>query len=80
MSDLILETLLIPVEMFLCLTGELMLFAVTFGYHRPRWDLYTSERPARFVLLSDVSTWIGFAFGLGVVVLAHALFGGRSLR
>ena len=45
MSDLILETLLIPVEMFLCLTGELILFAVTFGYHRPRWDLYTSERP-----------------------------------
>ena len=79
MSDLILETFLIPVEMFLCLTGELILFAVTFGYHRPRWDLYASERPARFVLLSDVSTWIGFAFWIGVVVVAHALFGGRSV-
>jgi len=79
MSDLILEALLIPVEMFLCLTGELGLFAVTFGYHRPRWDLYTSERPARFVLLSDVSTWIGLAFWMGVVVVAHELVGGVSV-
>jgi len=30
-------------------------------------------------LLSDVSTWIGFAFWIGVVVVAHALFGGRSV-
>ena len=75
MSDLILETLLIPVEMFLCLTGEFVLFTVTFGYHRPRWDLYISERPTRFVLLSDLSTWIGFAFWIAIVLVAHGLLG-----
>ena len=74
MSDLILETLLIPVEMCLCLTGELVLFAITFGHHKPRWDLYTSERPSRFVLLSDVSTWIGLAFWIGAIVVVHQLF------
>jgi len=79
MGDLILETLLIPVEMFLCLTGELVLFAVTLGYHKPRWDLYTSEPPVRFVLLSDVSTWIGVAFWIGVVVVLHGLSGGGSV-
>ncbi len=79
MSDLILEALLIPVEMFLCLTGELVLSMITIGHHKPRWDLYTSERPARFVLFSDVSTWIGFAFWIAVIVVAHRVFGGGSV-
>jgi hypothetical protein len=77
-SDLILETLLIPVEIFLCLTGEIVLFAITFGRHRPRWDLYGSERPARFILLSDLSTWIGLVFWIVVLVVAQGLFRGNS--
>jgi hypothetical protein len=77
MSDLILET--IPSRCSSASRESSYSSAVTFGYHRPRWDLYSSERPARFVLLSDVRTWIGLAFWIGVVVVAHGLFGGESV-
>ena len=48
-------------------TGEIILFLATLGKHRPRWDLYTSESPSRFVIFSEISTWIGFIFWLVVL-------------
>jgi hypothetical protein len=51
-------------------TGEIILFLVTFGKHKPRWDLYTEESPTRFVILSEISTWIGVIFWFVVLVLA----------
>jgi hypothetical protein len=35
-----------------CWMGEIILFALTFGKHKPRWDLYTDDSPSRFVVFS----------------------------
>ena len=50
-------------------TGEIILFLLTLGRRRPRWDLYTKEPPTRFVILSEISTWIGMIFSFVVLVL-----------
>jgi hypothetical protein len=42
-------------------TGEIVLYVLTFGKHKPRRDLYTKESPVRFVLFSEISFWIGIA-------------------
>jgi hypothetical protein len=52
-----------------CWTGEIILFILTLGRHKPRWDLYTEESPTRFVILSEISTWIGMIFWFIVLVL-----------
>ncbi len=55
-------------ETLFCLTGEIVLFLVTFGRHKVRWDLYTRERPVKFVVFSDLSTLVGFGFWIVVAV------------
>ena len=55
-SYVILETSFIPVEIALSLTGEVVLFAITLRRHRPRWNVFGSDRPTRFVLLFDLRT------------------------
>jgi len=52
-------------------TGEIVRFVLTLGRHKPRWDLYTKETPARFAIFSEISLWIGMAFW---VVAAALLF------
>ena len=53
----------------ICWTGEIILFVLTFGKHKPRWDLYTEESPSRFVIFSEISTWIGMIFWFVVLVV-----------
>jgi hypothetical protein len=59
-------------EFLFAWTGEIVLFIVTLGRHKPRWDLYTKESPMRFVLFSDISLWIGMAFWVVVVAVLYA--------
>jgi len=54
----------ILIELLIFYTGELVLFAITLGYKKPRWDYYTSEKPSRFVIFAELSLWVGFAFWL----------------
>ena len=55
--------------MICCWTGEIILFVLTFGKHKPRWDWYTEEKSTiRFAIFSDISTWIGMIFWFGVLV------------
>lgn len=58
-------------------TGEVILYLITFGKHRPRWDLYTEESPSRFVIFSELSFWVGVVFWIAVVVLAYKLLAGN---
>ena len=55
-------------------TGEIVLFVVTLGRHKPRWDLYTKESPTRFVIFSELSLWIGMAFWVVVFALLYRMF------
>jgi len=60
-------------EIFFTWTGELVLFILTFGKHKPRWDLYTKESPSRFVIFSEVSLWIGIAFWIAAIAITYKI-------
>lgn len=61
-------------ELLLTWTGEVVLFVITLGKHKPRWDLYTNDTPCRFVVFSEISLWIGAAFWVALVVLLCKVF------
>jgi hypothetical protein len=52
-----------------CWTGEIILFVVTLGKHKPRWDLYTKDSSSRFVIFSEISLWIGMMFWFVILVV-----------
>jgi hypothetical protein len=60
-------------EAFFTGTGEIVLFVFTFGKHKPRWDLYSKESPSRFVIISEVSLWIGIAFWIAAIAITYKL-------
>ena len=60
-------------EVFLTWTGEIVLFVLTFGKHKPRWDLYTEESPSRFIIFSEISLWIGIAFWIAAIAVTYKL-------
>lgn len=63
----ILEIILrIIIEFFLFYTGEIILFIVTLGYKKPRWDYYAEEKPSKFAIFTEISVWVGFVFWLFV--------------
>lgn len=55
-------------------TGEIVLFVLTIGRHKPRWNLYGEESPSRFVIFSNISSWIGMAFWVATIALLYKLF------
>lgn len=61
-------------EVILTWTGEIVLFLITFGRHRPRWNLYANESSGKFVIFSEVSLWIGIAFWVFVIAMLYFLF------
>lgn len=58
-----------------CWTGEIIVFILSLGRHKPRWDFYTKESPARFVMFSEISVWIGMVFWFAVLVGGIKLLG-----
>jgi hypothetical protein len=59
-------------ELFLTYTGEIVLYLVTLGKHKPRWDLYAGERFARFAIFAERSMWIGLVFWITVIYAIDA--------
>ncbi|MFA5353385.1 MAG: hypothetical protein WC291_04085 [Thermodesulfovibrionales bacterium] len=55
------------VEIFLFYTGEIVLFILTLGRKKPRWDSYAAEKPTRFWVLTDLSALVGLVFWLAVL-------------
>ena len=54
----------ILVEGLFFYTGEIVLFIVTLGKKKPRWDYYTDESPSKWVIFTEISTWVGIAIWL----------------
>ncbi len=63
----------IIVEIILFYTGEILLFVLTFGHKKPRWDYYAKEKPSKFVIFTEISVWLGFAFWLFVAWLINGV-------
>lgn len=62
------------VETLFFYTGEFVLYILAFGRKKIRWDFYTSERPAKYVLLSEMSVWVGFFFWIFTIGWMVRLF------
>ena len=62
------------VEFFLFYTGEIVLFVLTFGKKKPRWNYCADESPSKWVIFTELSTWIGIAFWLLVAWLINRVF------
>lgn len=72
-SELFLEIIKIIfgaiLQMFLVATGEAVLFVLTFGRRKPRWDLYTNENLGKFFLFTELSGWVGITFWIATIAL-----------
>jgi hypothetical protein len=68
MTEVLIEIVVIIIRVVFAVlfawTGEILIFLFTFGKHKPQWGLYGEKSPARFVISSHVSMWIGIAFWL----------------
>ena len=63
----------IVVEIILFYTGEILLFVISLGHKKPRWDYYTKETPSKFVILTEISVWLGLAFWLFVAWFVNSI-------
>ncbi len=50
------------VEVCLFYTGEIVLFVLTLGKKKPRWNYYTDVSASKFIIFTEISIWIGIAF------------------
>ena len=62
------------VEFFLFYTGEIVLFILTFGKKKPRWNYYADEPPSKWAIFTELSTWIGIAFWLLIAWFIDRVF------
>ena len=62
----------ILIEVLFFYTGEIVLFMVTFGKKKPRWDYYANESTSKWVILTELSTWVGIAFWLLIAWCVHS--------
>ncbi len=61
----------IVVETILFYTGEIVIFISTLGKRKPRWDYYTNESASKFIIFTELSTWLGIAFWIFVAWLIN---------
>jgi hypothetical protein len=74
--EVILELLLrIFVETFFFYTGEILLFILTFGKKKPRWNYYNDASASKFVIFTEISVWIGMAFWVFVFWFINSFLG-----
>ncbi len=62
------------VEFIFFYTGEIVLFIATLGKKKPRWNYYADESTSRFVIFTEVSTWLGIIFWLFIAWLINSIF------
>ena len=73
-TDIALGLFRLVFEGLFTMTGELVLWILSLGKRKPRWDLYVNERPIKFYLLNDASMYIGIVFWLVLAVAVHRVF------
>ena len=62
------------IEIICFYTGEIILFIITFGHKKPRWDYYKDVSASKWVILTEISFWIGAAFWIMLIIsLARSL-------
>ena len=49
-------------------TGEIVLYILSFGKKKPRWDYYLNDKPSKFVILTEISVWVGIFFWVSILL------------
>jgi len=65
-AEIVLEVIL---EFVMFYTGEIVLFIITLGFKKPRWDFYDGKEPTIWVLLTEFSVLVGLAFWITTIGL-----------
>ena len=60
-------------EIIFFYTGEIVLYVITFGRNKPRWDYYVEEKPSKFAIFTSLSEWIGIVFWILLIVVVRFL-------
>lgn len=55
------------VEILCFYTGEIILYTLTLGRKKPRWNYYLDASPSKFIILTEISFWIGFFFWIFLI-------------
>jgi hypothetical protein len=69
LDDVIEFTIHCIFELVCFFTGEIVLYLLTFGKRKPRWDYYEHEKPYKWAIFTELSMYIGFAFWVAVAAL-----------
>ncbi len=59
LGAILLAFIRIAIEVPIIWLGEIVRWAITLGRHKPAWDCHLSKHGGAFVLLSEISFWIG---------------------
>lgn len=55
------------IKVFCFYTGEIILFLLTFGKKKPLWDYYAENSETKFVIMTEISAWIGIFFWIFII-------------
>jgi hypothetical protein len=62
------------IEVVCFYSGEIILSLLTIGKKKPRWDYYAEASPSKFVIMTEISVWIGMVFWIFTIgFIARAL-------
>jgi hypothetical protein len=62
------------IEIICFYTGEMILYVVTIGNRKPRWDYYSDESVTKWMLMTELSTCIGIFFWIFTIGFVARLF------
>lgn len=55
------------IEIICFYTGEIIISLVTLSKKKPRWNYYTDVSTTKFIILTEISVWIGIAFWIFII-------------
>lgn len=74
-AEVLLEFLFPRIIEIVCFyTGEFVLYVITLGHKKVRWDFYVNASPAKFIIFTEISVWIGMFFWIFVIGLIARTF------
>lgn len=55
------------IEIICFYTGEVIISLVTLSKKKPRWNYYTDDSATKFIILTEISVWIGIVFWIFII-------------
>lgn len=68
-EDILIFLLRLVLDIFFVTTGELILYLLSLGKHKPRFDLYTKSASWKFVFFSELSGIVGMTFWIIFLII-----------